>query len=238
MLTHFFAKTLRCAAIFHTTPFFKAFNFPNCPVAFSPLHFHQILIKNDTLSPTLLDVLSKQDQMEYIHLREMFSKARGRAGLNRLTKVFRQILATVGAFVMKRDGDDAKLGLVRGIFWIDNQIAVNPLRLSTLISKSNFSINSGFQALRYGIVPVRSSFAFGFRDVLQLSDDTIRHWTLRTPIVGRAEPITNPRIREVSSEANVEIEENTEGGRNDESYLPETVDIVPEDGDWKWPEFE
>jgi hypothetical protein len=46
--------------------------------------------------------------MEYIRLSEVFSKTRCHAGRNPLTEMFEQILVTVDAFVMKKDGNDAK----------------------------------------------------------------------------------------------------------------------------------
>jgi hypothetical protein len=53
-------------------------------------------------SPALLDLLTKQDQMEYIHIQETFSKIKWDEGRNRLTEMFGQIITTVKAFVMKK----------------------------------------------------------------------------------------------------------------------------------------
>jgi hypothetical protein len=145
---------------------------------------------------------------------------------------------TMGAFVMKRDGNDVKRGLACGIFWIENQIAVNPLRFSTLISKSKSSINAGFQALGYDTISIRSPLAFGFADVLHLSYDTIRHWTVRTPITNRVEPVTNPQIRQTSPEGNPVTETNTEDRHSHESHSAEIVDMFPEYVDWNLPGFE
>jgi hypothetical protein len=117
-------------------------------------------------------------------------------------------------------------------------MAVNPLRLSTLVSKSNCSINNGFQALRYNTIPVSSPLAFGFADVLELSYNAIKDWTVRTPITNRRELVTNPQVRQASADGEPVIDENTQGRHSHESHSPGTAEICPEYVDWDLPEVE
>jgi hypothetical protein len=178
------------------------------------------------LSPALFDLLSQQGQLEYIHMQETFSNAKLHAGRNRMTEMFGQILARVNSFVMKGDGNDIKRGLVCGIFWIHNQIAVNPLRFSTFISKSKSSINGGLHTLKYRTIQINCPDAFEFRNALQLSYATMRHWTVR--IQNDVEVVGNCEIPEDSTESNVLIEQRVEDEDFGKFSSPDSFDFFSE----------
>jgi hypothetical protein len=217
--------------IFNWTYRYLSHNFMNPAVGKLSLHFHQMFMQRNR-HPVPLNSLNNQDQAEYTHMRELFCEAKGWAAKNRSSERFGQILATLNHFVMKGDGNDAQRGKVCGIFWIHNQIAINPLQLCELISKSKSSINAGFQALRYHTIPATNRLALRFRDALQLSYDTIRHWTLRIPNTESEELLTDPQIRQASSELSPMTDNVSEDGQ--ESPSSESFEFFHEDVYWDW----
>jgi hypothetical protein len=124
----------------------------------------------------LLSMLDEHNRPEYQSLRDTFAKPWWHVGRDHLKQMFRQILEIIHTLVTK---GDANRGLLCGVFWTGDQIAVNPLLLSALTSKSKSSINGAFQALGYGSIPACSPIVAQFRTALHLSTVMIRHWALR-----------------------------------------------------------
>jgi hypothetical protein len=126
--------------------------------------------------------LSTSDQGGYLALRAelampRFSNQRGRSKAQ-----FRMMLDLIKAFVIRGDHEDLSRGLVCGMVWLSNGIAVNIQQLKLLSSKCKSSINGSFGALGYATMPSGADTAGELIQNFPFMKDQfseLRQWTIR-----------------------------------------------------------
>jgi hypothetical protein len=188
-----------------------------------------------------LDRLSEKDRLEYQKLRDGFATPGWHASRHRLLQTVQQMLSIVQQFVMQGNKDDAKRGLVSGIYWTENGIAVNVLYLSRFLSKSKSSINGGFQALGYGTLPIGGDITADLAGYLPFGSrkfSSIRHWTVRRLISDQPKSVPLPDVMPKEERPLCEMVKNLlqDQGRGESLFGTDTgdgVDWFPQD-----PEFD
>jgi hypothetical protein len=132
--------------------------------------------------PTYWQILSDDDKRGYIELRRGLEPLSVRSDKDQLQVRFEVILTRIQLFALRHDEHDWKRCLVCGIAWLEGAVAMNMRQLALLIPKCKSSINTGFQTMGYGVVPMTSRHIarlvrlFPF---LMENANKMRQWTLR-----------------------------------------------------------
>jgi hypothetical protein len=94
------------------------------------------------------------------------------------------MLSNLQTFIMRNDQDDWRRGLVCGICWVHNAVAINIRQLQILMARCKASINSMFQNIGYRAVPICTEYAAGLSEFfpsLKGNFRELRRWTIRIP---------------------------------------------------------
>lgn len=151
------------------------------------------------------DMLSDIDRDAYTRLWQTFTSSACKHRRHHSLEINSGILNTIKAFVLRNDEDDWKRGLVCGIWWINDTVAINTRQLRLLISKCKSSVNALFQGLGYTTVPPSSEFSTSLMcafPCLKENLSELRQWTARVPI-GRG-PAVPPPVPEPAPEPEAE----------------------------------
>jgi hypothetical protein len=92
------------------------------------------------------------------------------------------MLEAIKTFVCRNNKDDALRGMVCGIFWLPDGLAVNIHRLRQVVPKCKSSINGSLQKLGFTVNLGRSECAqtiSGIFPVLKENTAELRKWTIR-----------------------------------------------------------
>jgi hypothetical protein len=135
--------------------------------------------------PQFWDLLSADDQRAYEALQPTLAVLAGKSRRDRNNESFTQILEHLRAFVVRGDADDARRGLVCGVVWLENGIAINTHQLRLVSTKCKSSINAAFQSLGYGTIPSGADVAASLVSLfpfMQRQFSLIRQWTIRQKV--------------------------------------------------------
>jgi len=125
--------------------------------------------------PQFWDLLSQEDQDDYLTLRGSFDTNTWKSG-------FIDQINAIKVYAQKDDEKDWVRFLVCGICWLGNDIAVNLRQLCTLFLKSKSSINLSFHKHGYVYNPLNTEvLALLFEKIPILQNDMgeRRQWTFR-----------------------------------------------------------
>ena len=132
-----------------------------------------------------IDLLSYEDQKQYITLREKVGSTENRYNRNKRIQTFQEILSQIRDFCERGEDDDCKRYLVCGITWLGKDIAINTRQLRLLIIKSKSSINGAFAKMNYETVPIKGEESTALIQKIPFLKGhfmEMRQWTIRRPI--------------------------------------------------------
>ena len=147
--------------------------------------------------PKYFENLTKNDQLEYLKLRSLFSSKECRNNRGQRLNKFSEILKTIQNFCVKNDAYDPIRFLVCGICWIPNGIAINTRQLRLLIDKCKSSINGSLQRIGFSAVTMKdSSYQQLYEKIPQLKDKfkETREWSIRQTVFSTPQPKLNFNI--------------------------------------------
>jgi hypothetical protein len=126
--------------------------------------------------------LSDNDRCMYACLLTSISTSAATAPRRRRSLTFSDVLASIQTFVVRHDQNDAVRGLICGIYWLPDALAINIHQLRSLIPKSKSSINGSLQRLGFSVTLGRAKSLQYLATVFPLIQDNVpalRKWTLR-----------------------------------------------------------
>jgi hypothetical protein len=135
--------------------------------------------------PQFWDLLSPADQRAYEALQPKLAILASKSRQTKNNESFCQILDHLHSFVVRGDADDARRGLVCGIVWLENGIAINTHQFRLISSKCKSSINAAFQALGYGTIPSGADVSASLVSLfpfMQRQFALLRQWTIRQKV--------------------------------------------------------
>lgn len=150
--------------------------------------------------------LSAEDQRSYLSLKEKLSAVNCRSESTSQYERFRSIVEVIYQYVVRGDDQDLFRGMVCGICWMGDTIAVNSHQLRFMIAKCKSSINSYFKKLGYTSIFGRAEtmmFLCARIPLLRNNQDELRKWTLRrlsNTLVPSPPPKVAPPTFEISLE--------------------------------------
>ncbi|OHT03904.1 hypothetical protein TRFO_28749 [Tritrichomonas foetus] len=144
-----------------------------------------------TVRPLFWELLSNQDQEQYIELRNKVGSPSNRYNRNRRIEAFSETLDAIKLYCLKGDEDDGLRCLVCGICWIHDNISINTRQLRILIDKSKSTINGGFSKMGYGTIPMKEHYTteiVEFMPILKRHPQELRQWSTRKLKITSATP--------------------------------------------------
>ena len=99
--------------------------------------------------PQYWGMLSRNDQEEYIKLRNTLNTTCAQRNRGHRVETFDAVLEAIRRFIERGNEDDWKRALVCGFCWMDRVVAINTRQLRFLVSKCKSSINGSLQKLGY-----------------------------------------------------------------------------------------
>lgn len=135
-----------------------------------------------TKLPKYWDILSNEDQKEYLILREEIEKAILLSGRAKFCTVFQDVVMRIKRYVNREERDKEKRSLICGIVWMGKIIAINTHQLITTIGKCKSSVNNGFQAIGFSTIPMTSEIAVTLVKMYPFMKNCVnetRQWTCR-----------------------------------------------------------
>jgi hypothetical protein len=126
--------------------------------------------------------LSEQDKFLYVCLKSSVASKAAKSLRNLRLDTFSDTLDAIKTFICRNDKDDPLRGMVCGIFWLADGLAVNIHRLRQLVPKCKSSINGSLQKLGFTVNLGRSECAQTITavfPVLKENNAEIRKWTIR-----------------------------------------------------------
>ena len=132
--------------------------------------------------PIYWDKLNDIDKASYILLRQTLSSPVCKNRRNRSAETFQEIIEAIKSFVVRNKEDDINRGLVCGLVWIGNDIAINIRQLRLLLSKCKSSINGSFQMIGYSTIPQNAestTLLLNTFPFLKNNFGEMRQWTIR-----------------------------------------------------------
>ena len=138
--------------------------------------------KKNEFIPDNANLLSARDLDEYQNLRRYFFTESSKSKKGDRLDLLNKKLNRIKTYIEKSDGDDWKRGIVCGIFFLSNSLAINIQALRTLLGKCKSSINGSLQQLGYVAKAQTPEFTselaqkipLGFRHMAE-----INKWTMR-----------------------------------------------------------
>jgi hypothetical protein len=132
--------------------------------------------------PALLSALSERDRYQYACLHASISSSALQSPNRSRALFFSEALDAIKSFVVRNDQDDVLRGMVCGIHWVTDGLAMNIRQLRVLIPKCKSSINGSLKKLGF-TANMRLADANSTLSVLfpMLRDNAAerRKWTIR-----------------------------------------------------------
>ena len=137
--------------------------------------------KNEFI-PDNANILSEKDLDEYQNMRRCFFSDSSKSKKGERLELLNKRLNHIKSFIEKPDGNEWKRGIVCGIFFLKNSLAINIQALRTLLGKCKSSINGSLQQLGYIARPQTTEFTSELTQKIPLSFRhiaEINKWTMR-----------------------------------------------------------
>jgi hypothetical protein len=159
--------------------------------------------------PTFWEMLGPDDQTAYRTMRDRLTEFAAKTKRARTNDSFCEILQQLKQFVCRGDAGDSIRGLVCGIVWLDDGIAINTHQFRLVSSKCKSSINAAFQGLGYGTTPSAAAISaelvrlFPF---MQNNFALLRQWTIRQRVDApspKLSEIVHQRLSECSKQEEI-----------------------------------
>ena len=131
--------------------------------------------------PMYFDMLNDDDKNRYVDLKQLLSNHKSGKGVDR-KKSFVDQLLLIQNYVERDDADDWKRGLVCGIIFLENSIAVNIQQFLKVINKCKSSVNGLFQKIGFSAHPQGSRFddeLINKVPIFQQEKNSVKRWTVR-----------------------------------------------------------
>jgi hypothetical protein len=135
--------------------------------------------------PQFWELLNPSDQQEYLKLRQTLALQGAKTKRSKATDGLYEILKLVRSFVVRGEPDDSARGLVCGIVWLENGIAINTHQLRLTSGKCKSSINAGFQGMGYGTIPSGADVSAELVKHFPFMNNQfglLRQWTVRQKV--------------------------------------------------------
>ena len=132
--------------------------------------------------PLYWEKLSTQDQNEYKIMKEMLSSSKCKNRRNKSAETFQDVLNTIKLYVMRGDGNDLNRGIVCGLYWDGNDLAINTRQLRILLDRCKSSINGSLQMIGYTSPSSNSDQSTKLINIFPQWKDRfqeMRQWTIR-----------------------------------------------------------
>ena len=129
------------------------------------------------------DLISDLAQNEYVKLKKDIQNVVKDNGKAKFCKLFSQITELIEAYIQKDNTGTNERALICGYLYMGKLLAINTRQLMQLIGKCKSSINSGFQAIGYKVIPMDAESAVTLMKTFPFLKDQIsltRQWTLRS----------------------------------------------------------
>jgi len=126
--------------------------------------------------------LSDTDMFLYVCLKSSVASSSAKCPRNLRLNTFSEALDAIKSFVCRSDKDDPIRGMVCGIYWLPDGLAVNIHRLRQLVPKCKSSINGSLQKLGFTVNLGRSDCAQAVTSLFPFLKDNnpeLRKWTIR-----------------------------------------------------------
>lgn len=131
-------------------------------------------------NPKCFEQLSKEDQFEYLKLRDHINKNY----IHKSSKNnFKDILLKIRLFTERKIEDRNKRMFVCGIAFLNQDIGIYSSQLSILLAVSKSSINKGFKALGFDTIQANNTHAAELTRLFPEQKNNIkeaRNWTIRS----------------------------------------------------------
>jgi hypothetical protein len=118
----------------------------------------------------------------YACLRASISSSGLKSPRHHRALTFAQILDAIHAFVIRNDKDDVMRGMICGIYWLSDGIAINIHQFQSLVPKCKSSINGSLQRLGFSLSLGRTASAQAVTNIFPFLRDNsslLRRWTVR-----------------------------------------------------------
>ena len=159
--------------------------------------------------PLHWDLLTRNDLDSYVELRKSFYDEIRKSKKGEKLDAFVQRLVKIKYFVERGDADDWKRGLVCGILFLENGIAIHIQQFRLLLGKCKSSINGSLQAIGFVAHPQGGPIEkelYQKVPIFQKEHSEVKKWTVRdctAPVNPfKRNPITIPQIKEIDSHEN------------------------------------
>lgn len=132
--------------------------------------------------PQFFWMLNDIDKTRYGCLKYNLSSKSMKSQRNKRITTFSEIIDSIKSFVIQGDKNDTLRGLVCGICWIPEGIAINTHQLRFLICKCKSSINGSLQKMGYTSNLGRTEAALAMANAFPILKDNsaeLRKWTVR-----------------------------------------------------------
>ena len=132
--------------------------------------------------PMYWDKLSLQDQKEYEIMKEMLSSSKCKNRRNKSAETFQDVINTIKIYVMRGDDSDINRGIVCGLFWCGDDLAINTRQLRLLLGRCKSSINGSLQMIGYTSPSSNSDQSSKLMTIFPQWKERfqeMRQWTLR-----------------------------------------------------------
>jgi hypothetical protein len=125
--------------------------------------------------------LCEADRFLYVCLKSTVSSNAAKSPRNLRLNTFSENLEAIKTFVCRNDKDDCLRGLICGIYWLPDGLAINIHRLRHLVPKCKSSINGSLQRLGFTVNLGRSECAQAITSLFPLLKENaeLRKWTIR-----------------------------------------------------------
>ncbi|OHT16868.1 hypothetical protein TRFO_41518 [Tritrichomonas foetus] len=192
------------------------------------------------VEPKYINLLSEEDKKQYYILRSSFATPVVKNRRKDTLKAFSNVIEAIKSYVVRNDDDDWKRGLVCGIIWIDNNLAVNTQQLKILLSKCKSSINGSFHKLGYGTIQIGADSSSELTNVVPILKNNfseLRKWTIRSKLKNAISPT---EIIKQMKERAVNYEVTPPPTLNDENNEDMAISVIDEsifDMDYSFPDI-
>jgi hypothetical protein len=125
--------------------------------------------------------LCEADRFLYVCLKSTVSSNAAKSPRNLRLNTFSENLEAIKTFVCRNDKDDSLRGMICGIYWLPDGLAINIHRLRQLVPKCKSSINGSLQKLGFTVNLGRSECAQAVTALFPLLKENaeLRKWTIR-----------------------------------------------------------
>ena len=127
--------------------------------------------------------ISPLAQKEYNDLKQEIQKLVNDNGKAKFCKLFGKITRLIEDYIAKDESGANERALICGYLYIGKMLAINTRQLMHLVGKCKSSINSGFQAIGYKVIPMDAESAVTLMKTYPFLKNQIsltRQWTLRS----------------------------------------------------------